>query len=71
MLTFKFVILGEDLKELFGSVAAPQLFMPAGGDAPEDMANGLAKEVSNNIFVFLKFIPIAQNIFHKNFFVNE
>ncbi len=42
------MILGEDLKELFASIAAPQLFMPAGGDAPEDMANGLAKEVISN-----------------------
>jgi len=38
-------MLGEDLKELFASITAPQLFMPAGGDAPEDMADGLAKEV--------------------------
>ena len=33
------------MKELYSAVKVPQLFMPASGDAEEDMSNGLGKEV--------------------------
>ena len=32
-------------KELLAAVTCPQLFMPAGGDAPSTKAGGLAEEV--------------------------
>jgi len=38
-------LLGEDLKELIGAVKCPNLFMPAGGDAPEDKPDGQAKQI--------------------------
>jgi len=38
-------LLGEDVKETISAVCCPQLFMPAGGDAKEDMANGQSKQI--------------------------
>ena len=34
------------MKETISAVCCPQLFMPAGGDAKEDMANGQSKQVN-------------------------
>ena len=41
----QWLLSGEDVKELYSAVKVPQLFMPASGDAEEDMSNGLGKEV--------------------------
>jgi len=38
-------ILGEDVKLLYEGVKCSQLFVPAGGDAEEDMKDGLAKQI--------------------------
>ena len=41
--------MGEEEKELLAAVTCPQLFMPAGGDAPSTKTGGLAEEVLGHL----------------------